>query len=257
VVDFFNEVEEELRADRWRALIKKYTPAAAAIVAVIVVGVGGFWGYTSWRGYAAGKASEAFEQGIKAAEGKDYASAERLFTTASKSGSSGYKALSLMELASFALDRNQTDKAIELMDAAAKASGDPILQDNARLKAAYLVMDKVPFNFAEVQKRLEPLMKDGRPYRIYALEALAMAKLQAGQSKAAAADFAAIAGSIDPGVSPDVQARATEAKNLIDAGLTNQLPAIVKAAAQARSAGPNPFAAQAGSPAAQAGAARQ
>jgi hypothetical protein len=254
VVDFFNEVEEDLRADRWRTLFKKYGVAAAGAGVVLLIGVGGVLGYVSWRNQASAKGSEAFERAAKALEQRQPDQAGTGFAETAKSGSAAYKALALEGEAGLALNNNQTDKALDLLDKAARAEGDPIVADEARLKAAYLVMDKSPFNFAEVKKRLGPLMKDGRPYAAYAREALAMAKLQNGQPKDARDDFQHLANSIDPSTSAEVRQRAQVALKMIDGGQTAQMPAMVKAAAKAAA---TPSSLPAGLPAPQAGAARR
>jgi hypothetical protein len=71
-------------------------------------------------------------------------------------------------------------------------------------------------------------MEDGRPYRLQAREALAFAKLMAGNTAGARGDFVVL--SLSPGAGEGVQQRAQAAMGLIDSGSMKALPAIVKAA---------------------------
>jgi hypothetical protein len=64
---------------------------------------------------------------------------------------------------------------------------------------------------------------------VQAREALAFAKLKAGDLKGARSDFVLLSTSLD--ASQGVQARAQAAMGLIDAGSAKAVPAVVKAAA--------------------------
>src|SRR5204863_354362 len=109
----------------------------------------------------------------------------------------------------------------------AKAASDPVIGDAARLKSAFAVLDTAPLS--EMEGRLKPLMDDGRPYRVQAREALAFAKLKAGDLKSARSDFVLLSQGLD--ASPGVQARAQAAIGLIDAGSAKAVPAVIQAAA--------------------------
>jgi hypothetical protein len=253
VVDFFNEVEEELRADRVRVLIRKYLPVAVAVIVVLIVAVAGVLGWKSWREHAASKASLAYQHAVESLLKGDKKAAEAGFVESTKAGSAVYKTLGLMQQGGMRLDENKTADAVKLFDEAAKAAPGDILGDQARLAAVYALMDTAPL--AEIEKRLEPLLKEKRPYRAYAREALGMAKLQAGQAKDARAEFATLILLSD--APDDMRQRAQVATQMIDSGQAAQLPAVVKSAA-ALPATPafNPSA-MAGQPAPQAGAVTQ
>ena len=83
---------------------------------------------------------------------------------------------------------------------AAAAATSPLIADAARLKAAYILLDTAPL--AEVEKRLTPLADSKRPFALMAKEALATARLMAGQADKAKTDFAVL--SIAPGASAAV-----------------------------------------------------
>lgn len=256
MVDFFNEVDEDLRAQETRDLARKYLPwLAGAIVAGLVI-AGGYWGYEAWRKDVAAQASVAYDRGIQALQRNDTAAADAAFTEAAAKSSMGYKALALMQRAGLALAENRRDAAVKLFDEAAKvAQGQPILADAASLKAAYALMDAEPYTVIEA--RLKPLALEGRPYRPLALEALAMAKLADGKTAEARSQLVALSLLLD---APDgVRERSQAAIQEIDSGVAAKLPAIARAAIALppQAAQPNPFAPQPGAPAPQAPQAQQ
>lgn len=258
MVDVFEEVEDEMRAHKWRTLARRYLPMVGAAAAAVVVVVGGYYGWAAWQESKAAKASVAYDRGLKALQAGDRAAADAAFGEAAKVGTRGYKTLALMQQAHLLISQDKPAEAVKLFDEAAKAAPSDILGDDARLKAALALMDTAPY--AEIEKRLTPLTEEGRPYRPLAREALAMAKLQAGKSKEARGDFAVLAASLD--TPQGLRARAQAATLMIDSGTADKLPALAKAAAalpkpQAAPAGMNPFAPGAGAPAPQAGAVQQ
>ena len=157
----------------------------------------------------------------------DRAGARKLWTDVSKSQAPGYKALSLMHLAAYAMDEKKVDEAVRLLDEAAKAAPDPVIGDAARLKSAFALLDTAPIK--DVEGRLKPLMEEGRPYRVQAREALAFAKLNAGDTAGARGEFVVLSQLLD--ASQGVQARAQAAIGMIDSGSAKSVPAVVKQAA--------------------------
>jgi hypothetical protein len=183
----------------------------------------------------------------------DKKAAEAGFVESAKAGSSAYKTLALMQQAGMRLDENKTADAVKLFDEAAKAAPDAIMADQARLSAVYALMDTAPL--AEIDARLQPLLKEKRPYRAYAREALGMAKLQAGKTKEARTEFSTLV--LLPDAADDMRQRAQIAIQMIDSGQAAQLPAVVKSAAALPAAPASIPSDQAGSPAPQAGAVTQ
>ncbi|MGA0604430.1 tetratricopeptide repeat protein [Phenylobacterium sp. VNQ135] len=227
MTDLFEEVEEQLRSDRYRSLARRALPWILAIAAAALIAALAYWGWDTWRSKAVAEASEKYHAGAQAFVQGDEARARALWTEVSKSSADGYKTLALMQLAAFQQRENKTAEAVKLLDEAAAAAPDDILGDVARLKSAFAVLDTAPYT--EVEARLTPLMKDGRPYRVQAREALAFAKLMAGNAAGARGDFVVLQQSLD---APDgVRARAQAAVGLIDSGAAKALPGIVRQAA--------------------------
>ena len=227
MTDLFEEVEEQLRSDRYRQFARTALPWLLGLAALALVTTLGYWGWDSWKNKQIDQASEQYAEALESMAKGDPAKARGLWTTVSKSQAGGYKALSLMHLAAFAAEEKKPVEAVKLLDEAAKAAPDPIIGDAARLKSAFALLDTAPL--AELEGRLKPLMQDGRPYRVQAREALAFAKLNAGDLKAARSDFVLLSQSLD---APEtVQSRATAALGLIDSGSAKSVAAVVKAAA--------------------------
>jgi hypothetical protein len=226
VTDLFEEVEEQLRSDRYRELARKFLPWMVGLAALALVVTLAYWGYDYWRRQTIAKASESYTAAIEAMQGQDEAKARKLWTEVSKSQAGAYKALSLMHLAAFALQEKKVPEAVRLFDEAAKAAPDPLVGDVARLKSAFALMDTA--SLKDMEGRLTPLMAEGRPYRLQAREALAFARLQAGDTAGARGEFLLIQQAL--GAPESLQQRAQAAVALIDSGSAKALPAVVKAA---------------------------
>ena len=225
MTDIFEEVEEQLRSDRYLQFARRIWPWLAGIAAVALIGALGFWGYQSYRAQQSAKASDAYAAGLDDIQKGDMAKAFTAFGDVSKLSSGGYKALALMQQGGIRLADGKDDEAVKLFDAAAAAAPDLIIGDIARLKSAFALMDTAPYDV--IQQRLQPLTDAKRPYYVAAREGLAMAKLRAGRLKDARADFVVL--SLLPGASQAVRQRAQLAMMAIDSGSAASLPAVVQA----------------------------
>lgn len=226
MTDLFEEVEEQLRSDRYKQFAQKALPWMLGVAAVVLVAFLGYWGYDSYRNTQIAKASESYSAAMDAFVAGDKAKAEQLWTEVSKSDAKGYKALALMHLGAFAVDARKPADAVKLFDEAAEAAPDAVVADAARLKSAFALLDTA--SLKDLEGRLKPLMEEGRPYRVQAREALAFAKLNAGDLAGARGDFVLISQSLD--AQQGAQARAQAAIGLIDSGSAKAVSAVVKAA---------------------------
>lgn len=226
MVDVFEEVEEQLRSDRYKALALKFLPwIAGALLLALVISVG-VWLFESNRTKADAKASEEYAQALDALDKGRTAEAQTLWTEVSKSPSKAYKALALQHLGGIKLAANDIPGAVKLFDESAAVAPDPMIADVASLKSAFALLDTA--SFKDIQARLDPLMKEGRPYRTEAREALAFAKLMAGDTAGARGEFVVI--SLLPDAQEGSRDRARAAMALIDSGSAKLVPAVAKAA---------------------------
>lgn len=227
MVDVFEQVEEELRSERYKRLARTWLPVAGGVLLIALIAALAFWGWDSLQTSKADKASIAFDRGMQSMQANNPVGADAAFTQAAKEGAGAYKALALMQRAGIAVEANRIPDAIRHFDEAARASRDPLLSDAAVLKAAWLAMDSE--TLAQIEARLEPIAKDGRPYSPFALEALAMARLQNGQAPAAREALVLLKNGLD---TPDIiSQRADLTIAAIDSGAAAGLPAIVRAQA--------------------------
>jgi hypothetical protein len=227
VADLFEEIEEQLRSQRYRAFAGKAWPWVLGLVVVGLVAWAAWWGYGHHRKVETAKASEEYAQGLDALQNSQVDEAKRLFGEAGKSSSRGYKSLALMQLGAIQLTQNDVPAAVKLFDEAAKAAPDYVIGDAARLKSAFALLDTAPRQ--ELEARLTPLMQDDRPYRVQAREALGFTKLMAGDTAGARAEFVIISSMLDAPES--ARGRAKAAIGLIDSGAAKALAPTARAAA--------------------------
>ncbi len=226
MVDVFDEVEEQLRSDRYRTLARKWAPWVGGALALILLVVLGVFGYRSMQDRTAYKASELYNAALEAAQQGDNAKAFSGFEQVSKTNSHIYKSLALMAMGGMRLEAGEAEEAAKFFDQAAAAETNPIIGDLARLKSAFATMDTAPYK--DTEAKLMPLTGEKRPYRFEAKEGLAFARLLAGNTKDARRDFVALGTLL--GVPDSMRQRAAIAVMTIDSGASKNIPAIVKAA---------------------------
>jgi hypothetical protein len=227
VVDFIEEVEEQLRSDRYLAFARKAWPWFAALLAAIIIAFLAVWGYDTWRDQNIAKASVAYDKALTALAQGDEIGGYNGLDPIAKSGPAGYRTLALMQQGNVRLTAGKTEEAAALFEQASKAAPNPILRDLGSLRAALALTDTAPL--PRVETLLTPLIGQNKPFDLEAREALATAKLGAGKSAEARADFTAL--SLSLGVSQSMRARAQAAVDLIDSGDTAAVVAAAKAAA--------------------------
>lgn len=225
--DLFEEVEERLRSDRYRALALKALPWVLGILAAGLIAFFGYWGWQHYRTGQAAKASEQYSAGLDALNQGRKDEAAKLWGQVAQSPSPAYKSLALMQLGGLKLIDKQNAEAVKFFDQAADAAPDDVIGDVARLKSAFAVLDTAPQK--DLEARLTPLMKEGRPYRLQAREALGFAKLMAGDTAGARGEFVVINQSLDAPESARERAKAV--MDLIDSGSAKAVPSVAKAAA--------------------------
>lgn len=179
--DIFREVDEEVQRDKVAMFVKKHSNLLIGLLLAVVVGVGGYRVYDYFQKKQAAEAGVKYEAALSlSADGKDAESRSAL-EALTKDAPAGYKMLAQFRLAS---ELAKTDKpaAIKAFEAlSGEAAVDQTLRDLAKLRAAALLSDTVPF--AEVQQRLEPLAAPGQTWRLSAREILAATALKAGDFK--------------------------------------------------------------------------
>ena len=116
MADIFEEVEEQLRSDRYIAIAKRSWPFAAGAAGVALVLALGLWAWDQHQSSLQASASEAYNRGLDAVAAGDRAKAETEFGTVAKSGPRGYRTLALMQEGALRLADKKTAEAIALFD---------------------------------------------------------------------------------------------------------------------------------------------
>jgi len=236
VVDVFDQVEEELRSDRYKRLARTWLPVVGGVLLVALIAALAWWGWQKMETSKADKASIAYQRGLESLEANNLVGADAAFVQAVDEGNAAYKALALQHRAGIAVQQNRIPAAVELLDEAAGATRDSLLRDGAAYKAALLLMDTA--SLADMRARLEPLTEEGRPFRGYAREALAMAQLQHGEIAEARSTLVVLKNSLD--TSRDVSQRAELAIASIDDGTAANLAPVTAAMAELEAAASAP-----------------
>jgi hypothetical protein len=242
LVDLFDEVEEQLRSERYKALAFRILPWAGGIAAAALLSALGWWWWQERTDTAGFAAAEQYSTAVQSVAQGDETRAYGQFEEVATSGPPVYKAMAMMHQGAIRLDAGKTEEAVALFDKAAEAAPDPLLADLARLKSAFALLDTAPY--AELEERLTPLTEDERPYRNEAGEALAFAKLLDGKTEEARGDFAVL--SLSPDSSDAVRQRSRAAMDMIDSGSAKSLPDVVAAAAEVKSPQQQPVPVQPG-----------
>lgn len=236
MVDLFDEVEEQLRSDRYKTLALKLAPwVIGALIAGLLV-AGAVWGWRTYTARVTAEASDTYASALETLGAGRQEEAYAQFGKVAGSQAKGYASLALMQQGGIRLGQNRTAEAVKLFDEAAKRATSPLVQDAARLKSALALLDTAPY--ADMEARLKPMLEDGRPYRVQAREALAFAKLLKGDTAGAREEFVVI--SLLSDAPEGARQRASAAMQLIDSGSAASIAAAVKAAAALPPAAPSP-----------------
>ena len=189
MVDIFDEVDEELRAERAQALLKRY---AGLIIAVAVLIVGAAAGWQAWRWWQAKQDMAAAQRYLTAmavldtpaAATDQHRKALSDFGTLAAAAPDGYRTLARLRAAALRSETGDTAGAVSLWDAvAADTNADPLLRDLASLLVAQHQIDTG--DPGVVEARLRALSQQANPWSSLAQEQLALLSLRQGKIEAA------------------------------------------------------------------------
>ncbi|MGL5447092.1 MAG: tetratricopeptide repeat protein [Rhabdaerophilum sp.] len=182
--DIFREVDEEVRRDKANEVWKKHGPKLIAVAVLFIAGVAGwqFWQNRQFQERAA--LGAAFEAAIAQANGEK-PEAQAALTALSQGKTGTYPTLARFrlasELANAANDAAGLANAVSAFDALAADTSSPAeWRDLSRLRAGLLLVDTAPF--ADVEKRLAPLISGTATFRHSAREGLALSAWKHGEA---------------------------------------------------------------------------
>ncbi len=189
MVDIFDEVDEELRAERTQEFLKKY---GGLLFAGCLLVVGAVAGWKAWGWYQEKQDLDAATRYLAASSyteaagvaGPNRAAALTGFDSVIASAPDAYRVLARLRVAALRAESGDLQGASAIWDqVAADGSADPLLRDLASLTWCMYHVDKG--DPAAVEGRLKPLAAPGNVWRPLAQEQLALLDLRQGRTEAA------------------------------------------------------------------------
>ena len=219
MVDIFDEVDEDLRAERAQQLLKRYAGVIIA-AALLVVGIAAGW--QGWRWWQARRDMQAAAAFISAtdtvrtvgpsADASSRQAAIGAFARLAASAPEGYRTLARLREGALKADAGDPAGAAALYDqVAADTSADKLLRDLASLLWAQRQLDSG--EPARLEARLKALAEPSNPWNALASEQLALLDLRQGHTDAAKQTLRRLVA--DPLLPQDLRARTS--------GLLNRL----------------------------------
>jgi hypothetical protein len=194
LVDIFDEVDEELRAENAQKLLKRYGGVIVAAALVVVGAAAGWQGWQYWQSKQEAAAATTFVAAATAADSTatpDPSARGNLvqaFDSLAASAPEGYRTLARLRAAALKADSGDMAGAAALWDQiAGDGAVDPLLRDLATLMWAQRQIDRG--DPARLEARLKPLTEPGNAWRALAQEQLALLDMRQGHAEAARVAF--------------------------------------------------------------------
>jgi hypothetical protein len=188
VVDIFDEVEEDLRAERAQRLLKQYGVWLIAAALVVVGGAAGWQGWQWWQARQDRAAGAAFVAAMNEAQtvgpSADAASRQaaiQAFQKEAATAPEGYRTLARLRAAALMADTGDVKGAAGVYDQVASDSGvDKLLRDLASLLWVQRQLDTGDPGM--LRARLQALAAPDNPWHALASEELALLDLRQGKT---------------------------------------------------------------------------
>lgn len=198
MVDIFQEVEDDLRAEKMRRLAVRYGGAAFGIV-VLIVGAAGAWqGWRWWQGKQVAQFAEVYVKSVENAQ-RQHGQAGTLepmisdLDKCSQTAPRGYRTLANLNSAALKAEKSDEKGALVSWDrVAGDTQASPELRQLATLMWAAHQIDKGDPN--QIRPRLEALTTAASPWTPLARELLAVLDVREGKQDGARNELKRITG---------------------------------------------------------------
>ncbi|MBV8705052.1 MAG: tetratricopeptide repeat protein [Acetobacteraceae bacterium] len=189
--DIFDEVEEEVRAERMRRLLQRYAGLILGAVLLVVAGLAGWRIRDHYQAQQDRGAAAQYLAALNQAQGAGATAAEATRAQAvatlaklAEGAPSGYRQLARLRLAALLAQAGKRQQALDLYNAlATDQSADPLLRDLASLLWAEHQIDDGDPQLLEA--RLKPLAAPDSPWRPLAERQLALLDLRQNRTASA------------------------------------------------------------------------
>jgi hypothetical protein len=183
VSDIFDEVDEELRADRAKKLLQRYAGLIIGAAVLLVAAVGAWKAMQWYQARETARVADTYLSAMREADAPgaaEHQAALAGFANVASQGMPGYRTLARLRAAALKADTGDLPTALALWnDVAADSSADRLLRDLASLEWALHQIDAG--DPALVAARLAPLAAADNPWHPLAEEAQAVLALRQGK----------------------------------------------------------------------------
>jgi hypothetical protein len=186
VVDIFDEVSDDLRAERTTKFLRRYGSLMLLAAGLVLLGVAGYQGYIYWQAKQNQQAAAGYlaittkiDQAGSTLTDADRASDAADLVNFAAHAPAGYATLARLRAAALFADAGQLDKADAQWDAvSSNGQAGPLMRDLATLLWAQHALGTAPD--ATVLAKLSPLMVSANPWHALAQETAALADIKSG-----------------------------------------------------------------------------
>lgn len=186
LADIFQEIDEELRRDRWETVWKKYGKYVIGVAALIVLGTAAWVGWQQYELRQSLSVTSAMHTAMAAASAGEDEKAIEGFATVSAEGNARQTALALLQEAALRARNGDLESALGLYRS---------VRENDSLDAPYRALATIRAVEADLDGGdpatmlgwLAPLREDGSEWRFAAWELSAHLEQRAGNGAAAKA----------------------------------------------------------------------
>ena len=184
MADIFDEVEEDLRAERMKRLLARYGGLLAGLMLLVVAGVAGMQGWRWWQSRQAAEVAGTYLAVNKAAAepGADAKASADRFAALAAEAPPGYRSLARLRAAALKAEAGDRAGALALWDEIARDSSvDPLYRDLGTVMWGLHSLGEG--DQAAIESRLAPLAEG--PWRASVQEIRALAALGRGATEEA------------------------------------------------------------------------
>lgn len=185
MADIFREVDEEVRRERYAKLWSKYGRFVIGAAVALVLAVGGVKGWQAWDLQQREARSDRFAAALAAEQSDGLEAAYQGFAELADPAEGGYGLLAAMQQARILVEQDDIPGAVALWDQVASNSAASAAYQGAASILSVLHQIDSGADPGQLERRLEPLLAAGNPYRPLAMELHGAVALAAGDKETA------------------------------------------------------------------------